>query len=743
MANNTTSTTTTTTVTTVPAVLDSSIESVTGALSINCLLLILLLAAFDFLVRVPWMRRFLLPKFQPGDTLPGFPLGWVRQVWQQWGAPNDGMNLDALVFVRFCELGFKFSVGGCILDLVLIPMYATGQGEAPGFNAYSLSNLSEGSDRFWGVVVAAYILTGFVLHQMLAEWRRFVILRREHFMRCCRGNVGQELAQARHSVIVESVPPEARSHEAVKQFFEGLFGPGSVHSCMLQQDATQFYLHLDMQKATSCCGCCRGKAPVRALEHVVDRVVDGADGLLRQDFQAQPIAATGDPEAARGQAANIPGMAHVMELGRGVQQLAVGVAQIGQELIVGHAASSTAFVTFHKATHSAAAEQMLLLHGPFWQASAAPEPRDLIWRNVFKPVSQTRFRTMVSQGLLVFGILWWAVPVAFVQTFANASSLQQQVPWLVDFLMRSPTVYAFVTAYLPAMALIGLQALLPIAFEILARKYEGHKTKSEVQIRILNRCFAYQLASLYVTVLSSSVIQAFKEILDHPAEVLQILSDKLPQVAVYFVTFVLARVGTSLPMLLIRPLALLGLAADVQVCYFGAELANVALILVLGLTYSFIAPSILPACALFFGLASIMYRWLFAHVYEPEFDSGGMMWYDLFMCVIVGLFMGTLSLVAITLIKAQKMQAALLLPLPVLVLIFGAHCSWKIGSQSRLAALKDAVSVDEGGGQPPLFSEVAYSDPLLTEFETALQQERASSACAATSVAPVSSEMKT
>ena len=229
----------------------------------------------------------------------------------------------------------------------------------------------------------------------------------------------------------------------------------------------------------------------------------------------------------------------------------------------------------------------------------------------------------------------------------------------------SPTLYALMTSYLPVLALMGLQALLPYFFAAMARSYEGHKTKSGVErvvpcralsnllhpwcrnrptrsplkprecsFQVLNRCFNYQLASLYVTVLSGSLWDSLTKILDQPSQVLDILARSLPKANVYFLSFVLARACVGVPLLLLRPdvcfgfCGLSGSGTKIH-CAFGYEASSIATVLVIGLTYSFIAPAILPACAVYFAAATLSYRWLFTHVYDSEFDGSGVFWYDL------------------------------------------------------------------------------------------------------------------
>ncbi|CAE8648972.1 unnamed protein product, partial [Polarella glacialis] len=82
-------------------------------------------------------------------------------------------NLDGAVMVRFCALGFKFSLAGTVCSAFLIPLYLGGPGDAPmySFNRYNLSNLRDPSgkqsERFWAVVVTAYFLTFIFGHLVL------------------------------------------------------------------------------------------------------------------------------------------------------------------------------------------------------------------------------------------------------------------------------------------------------------------------------------------------------------------------------------------------------------------------------------------------------------------------------------------------------------------------------------------------------------------------------------------------
>jgi len=543
-----------------------------------------------------------------------------------------------------------------------------------------LSNLHPQSDRFWGVVVAAYTLTATFLYLVLAEWHYFLDLRSRHFARAVRGlsSGGAEAVQARRSVMVELIPPEDRTEAAVRSFFEQLFGEGSVHSCVLPNASSNIHRLLDRA------------LPQPARELLQREVAPAGETLLPRDSSSNPSS-----------------------LAWGLGQQALGAVQILEDVTIGRAVASTGFLTLKSVAHAVEAQQVLLSRAGRWVVLGAPEPRDLIWQNVPTPMPQVLLRHALAQAACVAGLIFWSAPVALIQGWAEIGNLQKWFPFVKE-LQGLPVVYSFLTSYLPVVALIGLQCLLPRIFELMAVRYEGHKTKSEIQRIVLNRCFGYQLASLCVTMITASIWIELRNILQSPASILGLLSNSLPKVAVYFVTFVLARVGVSLPLLLLRPWDLLGgsRAEAVARCAFGSEGANAALVLVIGLTYSFIAPAILPACVLYFGLAVLIYRWLFTYVYEPEFDSGGTFWYDLFNSVLLGLLLGTLALVALACVRATPVQVALLVPLPIGVVWFGYWCWRHLGATSKWVTLLDAVRADEDDGTMPDLSPQLYRSPL-------------------------------
>lgn len=632
---------------------DSSLEAVKFSILTNALLLLVFLGALELFLRREGTRQLLAPKLPPRERIgflcsrfPGFLSGgftaWARRVWQQRHQPLD-LDPDATILIRFCQLGLKFSLLGTALSCVLLPMYATGPGQASGFNAMSLSNLKlGGSTRFWCVILAAYMLTLTFGYLILREWHAFVSIKRQHFVKAVSGACGPAIAQSRRTLMVEDVPSASWSEQGVTAFFEKLYGPACVYSCV-----------------------CLGHD--------------------EPDLHPSARAA-----------------AHLIQVNTG---------------------PATAFVTLRSAERCAEAQQVVLSHTSGWQVREAPEPRDLIWSNVLKPRGMTELHQKIGLAATVVCVLFWSVPVTLIQAWANVESLSKWFPAVSDLKAWSPALYALMTSYLPVLALMGLQALLPYFFAAMARSYEGHKTKSGVERVVLNRCFNYQLASLYVTVLSGSLWDSLTKILDQPSQVLDILARSLPKANVYFLSFVLARACVGVPLLLLRPdvcfgfCGLSGSGAKIH-CAFGYEASSIAIVLVIGITYSFIAPAILPACAVYFAAATLSYRWLFTHVYDSEFDGSGVFWYDLFNCVILGLLLSTLSLIGLAILYGSYTQLVFLIPLPVLVVYLALRCWGRIGWKSRWTALEDAVRADQDEGSALAgFQEDLYAQPCEPSSE--------------------------
>ena len=91
----------------------------------------------------------------------------------------------------------------------------------------------------------------------------------------------------------------------------------------------------------------------------------------------------------------------------------------------GFAPSATAFVTFRRPTAKVLAKTALLSPRPFaMRAEEAPEPRDVIWENVYQHIDSVKRRQWMVNGLVVTLMLFWTTITGFC---ANATKLVWRV----------------------------------------------------------------------------------------------------------------------------------------------------------------------------------------------------------------------------------------------------------------------------------------------------------------------------
>ncbi len=156
--------------------------------------------------------------------------------------------------------------------------------------------------------------------------------------------------------------------------------------------------------------------------------------------------------------------------------------------------SSTGFVTFKTLTPVTVTTSAPLTYkrNPM-EVSVAPEPRDLVWKNVQIDRDIIASREFVANVLLGFGVLFWSIPLTLIQAWAKVETvaLIPGFEWVGQIAVGAWK--PFVNDYLPVITLLGLILLLPVLFTWIATEYEKRKTISGVQNSIVGRYFYYQV----------------------------------------------------------------------------------------------------------------------------------------------------------------------------------------------------------------------------------------------------------
>ena len=429
-------------------------------------------------------------------------------------------GLDAVVYIRLLQMGFKISVVGCLNAIYLIPVYskATKTNDniavTDNLDLISIANLNNNDPGMYGTVTATYIYFCFALYLIIQEFEWYTTKRHEFMSRVSPYN---------YTVFVGGIPNQLRSNKALHNFFNELFEDVHDVSIALELDGLD---ELIKQR----------EELVLKLEHAVN--VFTATGK-RPMHSAGPFCGTevDSIEAFRG------------DLGRMNGEVAKAISSLEQRYAQHEAALSSlsapepdpapgprpspvrdcAFVTFRSLRSTAAAQQALLHPTPFrlWVVDAPP-PHCVCWANVGLPHAAVQAGLLASSALTGALCLLWTVPVAVVASFSRVDSLKRALPFLQAASDANPLLDQ-VLAQVAPVALAVLIVVLPMILLVFTR-LEGHIAEPAVQAGLFSKLALFKVLQIFfVSVVSGSIFDQLVELADSPGPVLMdIFGNKLP-----------------------------------------------------------------------------------------------------------------------------------------------------------------------------------------------------------------------
>ena len=147
------------------------------------------------------------------------------------------------------------------------------------------------------------------------------------------------------------------------------------------------------------------------------------------------------------------------------------------------------------------------------------------------------------------------------------------------------------------------------------------------------------------------------------------------------------------------------------------------MVVMIVVTYSCIAPLIMPLGLLYFTFAYLMYKYQLLYVFINDYQSGGFNWYAVFSRSVVALIGGSLTMMGyIGIHMTQYTQAFyFLLPLPLCLLYFWHRCTKHFQHKTSTLSLEDAIEIDSKTQQSSTnslcFRRSLYCQPSLVEGE--------------------------
>ncbi|MEW5303944.1 MAG: hypothetical protein WDW36_006589 [Sanguina aurantia] len=368
-----------------------------------------------------------------------------------------------------------------------------------------------------------------------------------------------------------------------------------------------------------------------------------------------------------------------------------------------------AFATFESRwTHTVACTSLPHHDPQVWRMDAAPEPAEVIWRNVGLRQWERSARrgTLVACFLLL--LVTYVFPVSAIQGLLQLRRLDT-VTWLRPILAFQ-VVRSLLGGLLPGLALRILIAIMPFLLRLMVQR-SGAVSKGDVDGQVTTLYFMFQVVTIFLaSFIAGTLLNQIVQIIDHPATLLLVLGTGAPQTATFFLLYILFNALVMQPVLLLRIPALLvfvarySMAATARAKHrlwaqprfrFGAYVPNHTIILLLGLTFAVVAPIVLPCCLLYFVVAGILERYQQLYVYGArKYDNGGKMWRQVFLQSMTSLY--AFQLVTLGLMSIKRfVWAPLLIPAVLATIAFHVNVISMFRRPWELLSLQDAVELDK------------------------------------------------
>lgn len=632
----------------------------------------------------------------------------------------DHAGLDSAVYLRIYLLGLKIFIPILLLTwAILVPVNWTNdtldklKGEATysEIDKLSISNIPQGSHRFWTHVIMAYAVTFWTCFALKKEYETVANMRL-HFLQSEKRRPDQ------FTVLVKNVPPDADESvsEAVEHFF-------------LVNHPDNYLTHQVVVNANKL-------AKLVGEKKSKQNWLDYYQNKYERNQAKRPIMKTGFLGLWGEKVDAI--QHHISEIERLSKEIAEEKENVTNNP---KAIMPAAFVSFKTRWGAAVCAQTQQARNPtLWLTEWAPEPRDVFWKNLAIPYVSLTIRRLLMGVAFFFLTFFFIIPIAFVQSLANIEGIEKVAPFLKP-LIEMDTIKSFIQGFLPGIALKIFLILLPTILMIMS-KFEGFLSISRLERRSASRYYIFNFVNVFLgSVIAGTVLEQLDTFLNQSVnKIPETIGVAIPMKATFFITYIMVDgwSGTAGEILRLKPLIIYHLknfflvktekdreeAMDPGSIGFNTGEPQIQLYFLIGLIYAVVTPLLTPFILVFFGLAYVVYRHQIINVYNQEYESSAAFWPDVHGRIVAALIISQLLLMGLLSTKEAASSTPLLLALPILTIGFHMYCKGRYEPAFIRYPLQEAMMKDtlERAREPNLnlkgYLQNAYVPPIFKEAES-------------------------
>ncbi|CAH1423751.1 unnamed protein product [Lactuca virosa] len=632
----------------------------------------------------------------------------------------DHAGLDSAVYLRIYLLGLKIFIPILVLTwAILVPVNWTNdtldklKGEATysEIDKLSISNIPQGSHRFWTHVIMAYAVTFWTCFALKKEYETVANMRL-HFLQSEKRRPDQ------FTVLVKNVPPDADESvsEAVEHFFL-VNHPDNYLTHQVVLNANKLAKLVEEKKSKQ-------------------NWLDYYQNKFERNQAKRPIMKTGFLGLWGEKVDAI--QHHISE----IERLSNEIADEKEDVVNNpKAIMPAAFVSFKTRWGAAVCAQTQQARNPtLWLTEWAPEPRDVYWKNLAIPYVSLTIRKLLMAVAFFFLTFFFIIPIAFVQSLANIEGIEKAAPFLKP-LIEVKTIKSFIQGFLPGIALKIFLILLPTILMIMS-KFEGFLSISLLERRSASRYYLFNFVNVFLgSVIAGTVLEQLNTFLDQSVnKIPETIGVAIPMKATFFITYIMVDgwSGTAGEILRLKPLIIYHLknfflvktekdreeAMDPGSIGFNTGEPQIQLYFLIGLIYAVVTPLLTPFILVFFALAYVVYRHQIINVYNQEYESSAAFWPDVHGRVVSALVISQLLLMGLLSTKEAASSTPFLLALPILTIGFHMYCKGRFEPAFVRYPLQEAMMKDtlERAREPNLnlkgYLQNAYVPPIFKEADS-------------------------
>ncbi|KAH7106891.1 DUF221 family protein [Auriculariales sp. MPI-PUGE-AT-0066] len=588
--------------------------------------------------------------------------------------PKNG--IDAYVFLRFLRILLKiFSVSTVVTMVVLVPINVIHSNhQQSGYFRIAWGDLPDNlSVRYTAHVVVAYFLTAFVLYLLQDELRHVTSLRHAYLT----SKAHSKHAQSR-TVLITGIPQSLLNERDLRQFTS--FVPGGVSRIWIYRES-KVLTELYEERLTAC-----SKAETAAT-HILTKATKATNKRIKAALKKhkdvdQPEltqAAFDDLVPVNKRPHHRVGFLGLM--GEKVDTLEWAkktIPDLDHKIALARAdlknvkPAGSAFIELNLQLGAHVLTQCVSYHEPLVMTDKWTEvdPHDVIWDNIDDGTYEVRARFLISWGITFALIIFFGVPVTFIQSLTSLSDLCVQVSWLAWVCKAPKIAVGLLQGVLPPLLMAILFILVPVILRLLSL-YECVPRYTMVSERVYDRFFLFLIVhGFLVAFIAGGLLTSIPRMLDRPSTALTELASNLPSAATYFLAYLFATgmSGAGSAFLQAVPLVIhflkkKFLGRTPREAYsaslimpsidFGVIMPPISLLATIGLSYVVLNPLVNVFSTIAVGMLWFAYKYMFLYVFDqPEkSETGGLYFPRAASNLFVGLYITQVTIATLLFLR--------------------------------------------------------------------------------------------